>query len=71
MYKNFYYKSQFDDGPFKYTRKLVDYLIEKDVPATFFTVGKFHYPFGIEEPEFQEAMKLAHDHDMQIASHTF
>lgn len=61
----------FDDGPFKYTRQLVDYLIEKDVKATFFTVGKFHYPFGIETPEFQEAMKLAHDHGMQIASHTF
>jgi len=36
----------FDDGPFKYTNKLVDYLIEqKDVKVTFFQVARFHYPF--------------------------
>jgi len=63
----------FDDGPFKYTKELVDYLVDKhpDVKATFFHVGRFHYPFAIDTQEYQDAMKKAHDNGLQIASHTF
>ncbi|OUM66162.1 carbohydrate esterase family 4 protein [Piromyces sp. E2] len=61
----------FDDGPFQYTSQLVDYLASNDAKATFFTVGKFHFPFAVESPEYQNAMKKAHDNGFQIASHTF
>nr|AWI67001.1 Carboxyl esterase family 4 [Feramyces austinii] len=63
----------FDDGPHKYTKDLVDYFVDKhpDVKVTFFHVGRFHYPFAIDVPEYQEAMKKAHDNGLQIASHTF
>jgi len=61
----------FDDGPHYYTKEFVDYLIKKDVKATFFQLGRFHYPHGIDVKEYQDAMKKAHDHGIQIASHTF
>ncbi|ORX69827.1 glycoside hydrolase/deacetylase [Anaeromyces robustus] len=62
----------FDDGPFKYTKDLVDYMVDQgDVKITFFHVGKFHYPFAIDTQEYQDAMKKAHDNGFQIASHTF
>jgi len=62
----------FDDGPWTYTRQLVDYLLSKpDIEVTFFTVGMMHYPFAYETPEYQEVMKKAHDNGFQIASHTF
>jgi peptidoglycan/xylan/chitin deacetylase (PgdA/CDA1 family) len=62
----------FDDGPFNYTAQLVDYLVSQpDVKATFFTVGRFHYPFAIDTQEYQDAMKKAHDNGFQIASHTY
>lgn len=63
----------FDDGPFEYTGELVDYLIQKhpDVRVTFFQVARFHYPFATETVEFQDAMKRAHDHGFQIATHTY
>ncbi|OUM66159.1 carbohydrate esterase family 4 protein, partial [Piromyces sp. E2] len=62
----------FDDGPHKFSNKLVDYLVTKpDVKVTFFTVGRFHYPFAIDTQEYQDAMKKAHDNGYQIASHTY
>jgi len=63
----------FDDGPFNYTRQLVDYFVDKhpDVKVTFFEVAHFHYPHGFETPEYQEAMKKAHDNGLQLASHTY
>ncbi|ORX52881.1 glycoside hydrolase/deacetylase [Piromyces finnis] len=62
----------FDDGPHNLSKSLVDYLMtQSDVKATFFTVGKLHYPFAIDTQEYQEAMKKAHDVGYQIASHTF
>jgi len=61
----------FDDGPREYTKGLVEYLLKNDVKATFFTIGKSGTPAAIDSPEFQEAMKFAHDNGMQIASHTF
>eukprot|EP00833_Pecoramyces_ruminatium_P013975 jgi/Orpsp1_1/1188007/evm.model.d7180000061798.1 len=61
----------FDDGPHFYTEEFVNYLIDEGIKATFFVVGKFHYPHGYNTPEYQKAMKKAHDHGIQIASHTF
>ncbi|KAG4087007.1 glycoside hydrolase/deacetylase [Neocallimastix lanati (nom. inval.)] len=62
----------FDDGPHRYTKKLVDYLVDQgDIKVTFFHVGRFHYPFAIDVQEFQDAMKKAHDNGFQIASHTY
>ncbi|OUM59373.1 carbohydrate esterase family 4 protein, partial [Piromyces sp. E2] len=62
----------FDDGPYKYTKDLVDYIVDKtDAKITFFHVAEFHYPFAYETEEFQEAMKKAHDNGSQIASHTW
>ncbi|ORX69826.1 glycoside hydrolase/deacetylase [Anaeromyces robustus] len=61
----------FDDGPYNLTQKLVDYLIDKNIKATFFTVGRFHYPFAFETEEYQKPMKEAHDFGMQIASHSY
>ncbi|KAG4087013.1 glycoside hydrolase/deacetylase [Neocallimastix lanati (nom. inval.)] len=62
----------FDDGPWKYTNELIDYMInQKDVKITFFQLGRFHYPFAFETEEYQQAMKRAHDYGFQIASHTY
>jgi len=63
----------FDDGPHKYTKELVDYLVDNhpEVKATFFHVGRFHYPYAIDVQEYQDSMKKAHDSGLQIASHTF
>ncbi|OUM66161.1 carbohydrate esterase family 4 protein, partial [Piromyces sp. E2] len=62
----------FDDGPHKYSRRLVDYLkTQPDVKVTFFTVGRFHYPFAINVREYQKAMRKAHKAGNQIASHTY
>jgi len=62
----------FDDGPHQYSKHLVDYLkTQPDVKVTFFTVGKFHYPYATEVSEYQNAMKKAHDAGFQIASHTY
>jgi len=63
----------FDDGPHKYTKDFVDYIVDEhpDVKITFFHVGKFHYPFAIDVQEYQDAMKKAHDNGLQIASHTY
>jgi peptidoglycan/xylan/chitin deacetylase (PgdA/CDA1 family) len=62
----------FDDGPFNYTQELVDYVNRQpDVKVSFFTLAQFHRPHADDSPEFQAAMKLAHDHGHQICSHTF
>jgi len=62
----------FDDGPYKYTRDLVEYMIKyHDVKITFFMVGKFHYPYAVNVESYQYAMKKAHDFGYQIGSHTF
>ncbi|KAG4087010.1 glycoside hydrolase/deacetylase [Neocallimastix lanati (nom. inval.)] len=63
----------FDDGPFEYTKELVDYFVDKhpEDKITFFQVGRFHYPFAVDVQEFQDAMKKAHDNGFQLASHTF
>ncbi|OUM66157.1 carbohydrate esterase family 4 protein, partial [Piromyces sp. E2] len=63
---------QFDDGPHEYTRDLVEYMINhEDVKITFFTVGKFHYPYAEDVEAYQYAMKKAHDFGYQIASQTY
>jgi len=62
----------FDDGPHKYTKDLVEYVkTQPDVKITFFTVGKFHYPFATDVKEYQRAMRKAHRAGFQIASHTY
>jgi len=63
----------FDDGPHKYTKEFVDYIVDEhpDVKVTFFHVGRFHYPYAIDVQEYQDAMKKAHDNGLQIASHTY
>lgn len=59
----------FDDGPSSHTVKLLDYLKEKDIRATFFTVGeRLGYYSEIVKREAAEGHELAYhsyDHSMQ------
>ncbi|ORX52880.1 glycoside hydrolase/deacetylase [Piromyces finnis] len=62
----------FDDGPFKHTRELIEYIIKyHDVKVSFFVVGKFHYPYAVDDESYQYAMKKAHDFGYQIGSQTY
>lgn len=54
----------FDDGPGVETGKLLDILEEKNVPATFFVVGKM----VMENPQF---VKRMHEQGHEIGSHTW
>lgn len=50
----------------------MEYLIKyDDVKVTFFTVGKFHYPYAVDVEDYQYAMRKAHDFGYQIASLTY
>ncbi|KAL6608525.1 glycoside hydrolase/deacetylase [Neocallimastix californiae] len=46
-------------------------ISKQDVKISFFHVAKLHYPYAEDVSEYQEAMKKAHDHGFQIASHTY
>lgn len=54
----------FDDGPGKLTKKLVEILAEKNVPATFFLVGQA----ALANPEL---VKVILDGGCQVALHTW
>lgn len=53
----------FDDGPTKYLPAIVESLIEKQAPATFFWIGQYSPP----APELLEKMR---DAQLQIGTHT-
>lgn len=53
----------FDDGPTKYLSAIVDVLIQKQVPATFFWIGQYAPP----APELLDKMRTA---QLQVGSHT-
>ncbi|MDQ0192438.1 polysaccharide deacetylase family protein [Paenibacillus wynnii] len=54
----------FDDGPSSYTKQIVDILVEHNVSASFFFVGRnvLHRP---------DEVKYAHEHDMPIGNHSW
>ncbi|KAI8885611.1 carbohydrate esterase family 4 protein, partial [Backusella circina FSU 941] len=54
----------FDDGPSNFTTKLLDYLDEADIKATFCVMGS-----NVEK--YPEIVKRAFDSGHQIASHTY
>lgn len=54
----------FDDGPGKYTKELVDFLVENDVSSTFFMIGQ-----NIEL--YPNNVKYAYDNGMEIGNHTY
>lgn len=53
----------FDDGPTKYLEAIVDILIDKQAPATFFWIGQYAPP----APELLNKMRQAH---LQFGTHT-
>ncbi|ORX98415.1 glycoside hydrolase/deacetylase, partial [Basidiobolus meristosporus CBS 931.73] len=55
----------FDDGPSEYTGALLSTLKEKDVKATFFSVGT-----QAAKPDIAIYLKQAHEEGHQIASHS-
>lgn len=54
----------FDDGPSKYTTKLVDELKKREVPATFFVLGS-------EIERFPEVLKFENDTGNEIGIHSY
>ncbi|WP_418908153.1 polysaccharide deacetylase family protein [Glutamicibacter endophyticus] len=54
----------FDDGPGKYTDRLLDELAEAQAPGTFFVLGK-------NVPKFPEALRRMVAEGHEIASHTY
>ncbi|KGE20195.1 polysaccharide deacetylase family protein [Paenibacillus wynnii] len=54
----------FDDGPSRYTKQIVDILVEHNVSANFFFIGRnvLHRP---------DEVKYAHEHDMPIGNHSW
>lgn len=54
----------FDDGPSKYTEKLVNELNKRNVNATFFVIGK-----NVED--LNNYMKIAYDAGNEIAIHAY
>ncbi len=54
----------FDDGPSKYTKKLVDALKKYDSKATFFSLGR-----SVEK--YPDALKYAHANGNEIGTHTY
>lgn len=59
-----YVALSFDDGPSKYTEKIVDILKEQKIAATFLFIGKnaLHYP---------DAVAYANKHSMSIGNHSW
>ena len=54
----------FDDGPSEYTKQIVDILLEQQVAATFFFVGRYAV-------QHQDAVKYAADSQMSVQSHSW
>lgn len=54
----------FDDGPSKYTEKIINYLHEEDVVATFFVVGN-------KVPLYQKTLKKAIKYKNEIGNHSY
>ncbi|WP_339267828.1 polysaccharide deacetylase family protein [Paenibacillus sp. FSL R5-0744] len=59
-----YVALSFDDGPSKYTKEIVDILVEHEVAATFLFVGN-------KVAHNVEAVKYANEHQMSIGSHSW
>jgi peptidoglycan/xylan/chitin deacetylase (PgdA/CDA1 family) len=59
-----YVALSFDDGPSKYTKEIVDILVEHEVAATFLFVGN-------KVSRNVEAVKYASEHQMSIGSHSW
>lgn len=59
-----YVALSFDDGPSKYTKKIVDILIEQKVAATFLFIGKN----ALAHPD---AVTYASEHNMSIGNHSW
>lgn len=57
----------FDDGPYRYTSELLDYLNEQDVKATFFMNGDN----AGDVYEYDWVVKRAFNEGHQVASHTW
>lgn len=53
----------FDDGPGKYTQKLLDVLDQYNVKATFFVTNQY--------PEYQELIKAEHEKGHTVALHSY
>ncbi|MGI6184585.1 MAG: polysaccharide deacetylase family protein [Candidatus Fimadaptatus sp.] len=54
----------FDDGPSKYTRRILETLAEVDGRATFFVVGE-------RLDDYSETLKMVYDSGSQIGMHTY
>ncbi|CAH1058411.1 hypothetical protein PAECIP111894_04585 [Paenibacillus pseudetheri] len=59
-----YVALSFDDGPSKYTKEIVDILVEHEVAATFLFVGN-------KVSRNVEAVKYTSEHQMSIGSHSW
>jgi peptidoglycan/xylan/chitin deacetylase (PgdA/CDA1 family) len=59
-----YVALSFDDGPSKYTKEIVDILVEHEVAATFLFVGN-------KVSRNVEAVQYASEHQMSIGSHSW
>jgi len=59
-----YVALSFDDGPSRYTKQIVDILVQYHVAATFLFVGKnvVHHP---------DEVRYANEHDMPIGNHSW
>lgn len=54
----------FDDGPGKYTEKLLDILAEHDIKATFFMIGS-------QIDDYREVVKRMEEDGHEVAGHTW
>ncbi|RUS13718.1 hypothetical protein BC937DRAFT_94882 [Endogone sp. FLAS-F59071] len=62
-----YFAITFDDGPYKYTSALIDFLVKNNLKVTFFINGQ---NFG-NIYDYAAPLKKAYDAGMQIAHHTW
>lgn len=62
--KKGYVALSFDDGPSKYTKKIVDMLTEEGVAATFLFVGK-------NAVQFPDEVTYASSHGMAVGNHSW
>ncbi|KAH8550644.1 hypothetical protein BGW37DRAFT_521314 [Umbelopsis sp. PMI_123] len=60
----------FDDGPYKYTSKLIDHLNDRGIKATFFVNGDNFWDLD-NNIHAQNVIKQAYSSGHQIASHTW
>jgi peptidoglycan/xylan/chitin deacetylase (PgdA/CDA1 family) len=59
-----YVALSFDDGPSKYTKEIVDILVEHKVVATFLFIGN-------KVAHHAESVRYANEHQMSIGSHSW